>query len=115
MNDNDKKRMEELEEIEKKYKSRNKYINDYQKNSYDRVTVLFQKGQKSEIEKTALKKGFKNISDYIKFLVENDKNQDEKPDGIQTKKNKQPEAVPEVNQQDLPPNLRLDDSLNYFN
>lgn len=65
-------RIKELEEIEKKYKTRNKYINNYQKNNYDRVVVLFPKGTKQQLETKSQSKGFKNVSDYIKFLVEND-------------------------------------------
>ena len=62
----------ELEEIAAKYKARNKYINEYQKNNYDRVVVLFKPGTKKNLEKRAKSKGLKTVSDYIKFLVDQD-------------------------------------------
>lgn len=64
----------ELEEMAAKYKARNKYINDYQKNNYDRIVVLFKPGTKKILEEKAKNKGLKTVSDYIKFLVDQDAN-----------------------------------------
>lgn len=68
----DKNRLENLEEIEKKYKARNKYINDFQKVKYDRVICLLPKGQKEEITKRIKEKGLANISDYLRGLINAD-------------------------------------------
>ena len=62
----------ELEKIKKKYQARNKYINDYMKNNYDRIVILFKPGAKKILEEKAKNKGLKTVSDYIKFLVDQD-------------------------------------------
>lgn len=84
---NDSSRLEELQKIEEKYKKRNKYINEWQKNNYYRLTVLIQKDKKQEIEKRSLQKGFKNVSDYIKALIDNDLTRDQE---------RQPEKSPNI-------------------
>lgn len=71
----DNNRLRELEEIEKKFKARNKYINDYQKNKYDRVVILLPKGEKETLNQVAKNKGFNNITDYVKSLIEKDQNE----------------------------------------
>ncbi len=68
----EKNRLENLEEIEKKYKARNKYINDFQKTKYDRVICLLPKGQKEEITKRIKEKGLANVSDYLRSLINAD-------------------------------------------
>ena len=68
----EKNRLENLEEIEKKYKARNKYINDFQKEKYDRVICLLPKGQKEKITKRIKEKGLANISDYLRSLINAD-------------------------------------------
>lgn len=65
--------IDKLKRIEEKYKQRNKYINTFQKDNYDRVVILFRKGQKQELEKSAKDQGFKTVSDYIKALVDKDR------------------------------------------
>ena len=66
----------ELEKIKKKYQARNKYINNYIKNNYDRVVLLLNKGQKAAIEKKARLNGFKSCNDYLKAVIDKELNQD---------------------------------------
>lgn len=61
-----------MTDAEKKLKARNKYINEWQKEKYYRLTVLIPKEQKEILYNTACSKGFKNISDYIKALIDQD-------------------------------------------
>ena len=65
---------EELEKIAEKYKKRNQYINQWQKDKYYRLTVLIPKEQKDTITGTAKEKGFNTVSDYIKSLIDKDIN-----------------------------------------
>ena len=60
------------DEIIEKYKARNKYINDYMKNKYDRVVLLLKPGTKSKIEEKAKNQGFKSVNDFLKNLIEKD-------------------------------------------
>ena len=62
-----------MEALEQKVKARNKYLNDYQKQTYDRITVLLPKGQKAALEEIAKNRGFKSVTDYIKSLIDQDK------------------------------------------
>lgn len=61
-----------MNDAEKKLKARNKYINEWQKEKYYRLTVLIPKEQKEVLYNNAIKKGFKNTSDYIKALIDLD-------------------------------------------
>lgn len=65
----------ELEKIKEKYQARNKYINNYIKNNYDRVVLLLNKGQKAAIEKKARLNGFKSCNDYLKAVIDKELNQ----------------------------------------
>ena len=75
----DNNRIKELEEIEKRFKARNKYNTDYQKNNYDRTVILFDKGKRKQIDEIAKNKGFKSITEYVKYLIDKDLNQDGQP------------------------------------
>lgn len=68
----DNNRIKELEEIEKKFKARNKYNTNYQKNNYDRTVILLDKGQRKKVDEIAKSKGFKSITEYVKFLIDQD-------------------------------------------
>ena len=70
----DNNRIKELEEIEKRFKARNKYNTDYQKNKYDRTVLLLDKGQKNQVDEIAKSKGFKSITEYVKYLIDKDNN-----------------------------------------
>ena len=83
-------KIDDLEKIAEKYKKRNKYINEWQKTNYYRLTVLIPITDKNIITETAKNKGFKTVSDYIKSLIDNDINgagagSDFIPDYIPTK------------------------------
>ena len=67
-------KIDDLEKIAEKYKKRNKYINEWQKTNYYRLTVLIPITDKNRITETAKNKGFKTVSDYIKSLIDNDIN-----------------------------------------
>ena len=73
---------EELEKIAEKYKKRNQYINQWQKDKYYRLTVLIPKEQKETITGTAKEKGFNTVSDYIKSLIDKDLNTAAAPDVV---------------------------------
>lgn len=45
--------------------------NRWNKENYDRITVMAQKGKKEEWTKIALEKGYKGLSGYIIDCVEN--------------------------------------------
>ena len=66
------KNNDEIQNIIEKYKKRNKYINDYMKNKYDRIAVLLPKGYKNMIDEKAALNGFKSVNEYIKFLIDQD-------------------------------------------
>ena len=57
---------------EQKLKDRYKYQNDYIKNKYDRIALALPKGYKAVIDFRSKKKGFKNTTDYIKALIDQD-------------------------------------------
>lgn len=78
-----------MTDAEKKLKARNKYINEWQKEKYYRLTVLIPKDQKEVLYNTACSKGFKNISDYIKALID----QDASSDTVTASGAKEPEPI----------------------
>ena len=69
LTDNEKK---ELEKLRKRREKQLKRQNDYVKNNYDRFGFALPKGQKAVIEKHYKSRGFKNVTEYIKALIEND-------------------------------------------
>lgn len=76
MDDNEKSRLEKLEKQKRKQLDRqNKYIND----NYDRIGIIVPKGQKDIINNRAIKKGFKNITEYLRYLIDNDFKKDQEP------------------------------------
>ena len=68
----DEKRQKELELLEQKVKARQKYVNEYQKNKYDRIICLLPKGQREQIENRMTQKNIKTISDYLRSLIDDD-------------------------------------------
>ena len=77
----DKDQIERLEKLEKQKRKQldrqNKYINA----NYDRIGIAIPKGQKALIENRAKEKGFKNLTEYIKGLINNDLNNQETTPG----------------------------------
>ena len=54
-----------------------KYIQEYQKEKYDRCVFDVPKGQKQIIKEHYTKKGFDTMSQYIKELIRRDMNETE--------------------------------------
>ena len=55
------------------YKDRDaafRYINEYQKEKYDRITILRKSGEKAQLEKIATEKGFKTLTAFINACVD---------------------------------------------
>ena len=52
-----------------------KYIQQYQKEKYDRCIFNVPKGQREEIQKHYEKKGFKSLNTYINDLIRRDMNE----------------------------------------
>lgn len=67
-------KIDDLEKIAEKYKKRNKYINEWQKTNYYRLTVLIPLADKEKITQAAKSKNYKTVSDYIKALIDDDIN-----------------------------------------
>jgi len=71
MDDIQKDRLEKLERQKRKQLDRqNKYINA----NYDRIGIALPKGSKEKIEQRAAEKGYKNITEYLKNLIDTDFN-----------------------------------------
>jgi hypothetical protein len=68
--------MENEIDYKKKYQDRNKYINDYMKNKYDRIALLLPKGYKDIINDVLQAQGYKSANEYIKHLIDKDINPD---------------------------------------
>lgn len=49
-----------------------KYINQYQKETYDRITILVKKGQKEQIKQRAASKNM-SLSEYIVYCINKEK------------------------------------------
>ena len=68
---------QELQELEKLRTQKEKQLkrqNNYIKNNYDRIGIALPKGQKAKIENRMQALGFKSITEYIKYLIDNDIN-----------------------------------------
>lgn len=57
---------------EQKLKDRYKYQNEYIKSKYDRLALALPKGYKAIIDSRTKEKGFRNTTDYIKALIDQD-------------------------------------------
>lgn len=55
---------------EEKKKAAFDYINKYQKEKYDRITILRKAGEKEELEKIALEKGYKNLTQFVNACID---------------------------------------------
>jgi len=49
-----------------------KYKNDFNKETYDRVSINFPKGQKIIIEQHWKRKGYKSLNTYVNELIKRD-------------------------------------------
>ena len=68
----DDQQLTEYEKLKAQKEKQLKRQNDYAKQNYDRIGFVLPKGYKSKLETAAGAKGFKNISEYIKSLLEKD-------------------------------------------
>lgn len=55
---------------EEKKKAAYNYINEYSKGKYDRITILRKSGEKAELEKIAIEKGYKNLTQFINACID---------------------------------------------
>lgn len=46
------------------------YINQYQKEKYDRITILRRSGEKKELERIAKDKGYNNLTQFINACID---------------------------------------------
>ena len=46
------------------------YINKYQKEKYDRITILRKTGEKEKLTKIAKEKGFRTVTEFINFCID---------------------------------------------
>ena len=49
----------------------NEYINKYQKENYDRITILRKQGEKKRLNDIALKQGYSSLSAFINSCIDN--------------------------------------------
>ena len=59
-----------------------KYKNEFNKESYDRVSINFRKGQKAVIEAHWKAKGYKSLNAYVNDLITQDMGRTEVKQGI---------------------------------
>ena len=55
---------------ENKKKAAFDYINSYQKEKYDRITIIRAKGEKEKLTAIAKEKGYKNLTDFINTCID---------------------------------------------
>jgi len=68
----DDKIIKEYEKLKAQKEKQLKRQNEYIKNNYDRLSLVIPKGEKEKIIEIAKKKGYKNITDYIRELIKKD-------------------------------------------
>ena len=56
-------------DVEKK-KAAFDYINSYQKEKYDRITIIRPKGEKEKLTELAREKGYKTLTEFINACVD---------------------------------------------
>lgn len=49
--------------------NQNKYINEYARNNYDRINMLFKKGTKDKLQEHCKKYGYKSISSFVNDAI----------------------------------------------
>lgn len=47
-----------------------KYINSYQKEKYDRITILRKPGEKEKLAAIAKEKGYKSVNEFINACID---------------------------------------------
>ena len=46
------------------------YINQYQKNNYDRITILRKQGEKEKLTEIAKSKGYRKLTEFINACID---------------------------------------------
>ena len=46
------------------------YINKYQKENYDRITIIRKRGEKERLTQIAKEKGFRNVTEFINTCID---------------------------------------------
>ena len=46
------------------------YINNYQKEKYDRITILRKSGEKERLTKIAKEKGYRTVTEFINACID---------------------------------------------
>ena len=46
------------------------YINQYQKENYDRITILRKSGEKERLTNIAKEKGYRNLTEFINACID---------------------------------------------
>lgn len=46
------------------------YINKYQKEKYDRITIIRKRGEKERLTQIAKEKGFRNVTEFINTCID---------------------------------------------
>ena len=49
-----------------------KYVNEYTKEKYDRISINVKKGKRKEIEKHYKNKGYQSMNSYVNHLIDQD-------------------------------------------
>lgn len=47
-----------------------KYINEYQKEKYDRITIIRPAGEKKKIDEVAKEKGFRSTTEFVNSCID---------------------------------------------
>lgn len=47
-----------------------KYVNNYQKENYDRITIMRKKGEKEKLTEIAKSKGYRNLTEFINSCID---------------------------------------------
>ena len=51
-------------------KAEYKYINNYQKEKYDRITILRKSGEKERLTNIAKEKGYRTVTEFINACID---------------------------------------------
>jgi len=63
------KKETDLNIIQARYQKRLDRQNNYNKTKYDHISIILNSGSKEKVLQAAKNKGFKNASDYFKYLL----------------------------------------------
>ena len=73
-----------------------KYLNEYQKKNYDRITILRKPGEKEKLTRIAKEKGYKTVTQFINACIDEKLESYNTPDLLPEAPTQAPETVPEA-------------------